>query len=218
MRLLRSLSRLRAGGDQRLQHARHMVDRGAERRAVADEIVGALGARIERRARNGENLPSLLQGETRGDERARAPRRLDHHHPVGQARDDAVAARKIAPARLPAHGHFRDHRAAILDDGAQQRLVLRRIDPVVAAGEHRDGPARQRRLVGSGIDAAGKAGHDHITGLARAAATVAPRRSARRRTRCANPPWRRTGCDNLGRTAYARSEAARYRWPAASSG
>ena len=143
-----------------------MIDRSAKRRAVADEIVGALRARIERRARNGENLPSLFEREARGDQRAGSPRRLHDHDPVGQAGDDAVAAWKIAPAGLPAHGHFRNHRAAILDDREKKRLVLGRIDPVVAAGEHRDGAAGQRRLVGSGIDAAGEAGHDDITRLA----------------------------------------------------
>jgi hypothetical protein len=35
----------------------------------------------------------------------------------------------------------------------------------MAAGEHRDGPAGQRRLVGSGIDTSGEAGHDDITHL-----------------------------------------------------
>ena len=41
-----------------------------------------------------------------------------------------------------------------------------RAKAVEFTGKHGDGAARHRRLVGGGIDAAGKAGGDYITGLA----------------------------------------------------
>ena len=53
--------------------------RRADRRPLLQEIVGPLGARIEGRAGHGEDLTVLLEREPRGDERARASRRLDHH-------------------------------------------------------------------------------------------------------------------------------------------
>jgi hypothetical protein len=38
--------------------------------AMADEVVGALGPRIEGRARHGEDLAALFEGEAGGDERS----------------------------------------------------------------------------------------------------------------------------------------------------
>jgi hypothetical protein len=131
-----------------------MVDRGAQGRTVTDEVVRALGARVERRTRNGEHLASLLEGETRRDQRSRAPGRLDDDDAVGQARNDAVTARKVAAARLPPHRHFGQNRPARLDDLAQERLIVGRIDPVLPAGEHGDGARRQRRRMGTGVDPA----------------------------------------------------------------
>ena len=73
----------------------HHIGRGfGERRAVADEAVGAARARIERRARHGENLAALFERVIGGDERAGAFRRLHHHDAARQAGDDAVAAGK----------------------------------------------------------------------------------------------------------------------------
>ena len=68
------------------------------------QLVGALGARIERMARHGEHLAALLGGHARRDQRARAARRLDDQHAQREARDDAVAAREILgrAARSPA--------------------------------------------------------------------------------------------------------------------
>ena len=45
-------------------------------------------------------------------------------------------------------------------------LILRRIDDVHAAGHHRDGADRQRRLMGGRIDAARQARDDHQPGIA----------------------------------------------------
>ena len=54
---------------------------------------------------------------------------------------------------------------AALGDCALERGVLGRIDVIDAAGEHCDRPGFEARLVGCGVDAARKAGHD---GIARA--------------------------------------------------
>jgi hypothetical protein len=48
---------------------------------LLQEIVGSFGARIERRAWDSKDLTVLLERESRGDERARTPRRLDYHDP-----------------------------------------------------------------------------------------------------------------------------------------
>ena len=75
--------------------------------------VGALGARVERRAGHGEDLAALLVGEPRRDERPRPACRLDHDRRHAEARDDAVAPGEIAAARLPGEGHLRYDRALI---------------------------------------------------------------------------------------------------------
>jgi hypothetical protein len=63
----------------RLKRRQHVFHASANRRPLLQEIVGSLGARIERRAGYGEDLAVLFERESRGDERARAPRGLDHH-------------------------------------------------------------------------------------------------------------------------------------------
>jgi hypothetical protein len=105
---------------------------GAERRAVAQEVIGSFRARIERRTRNGEDFAALIRGEGGRDERARAARRLDNHDSARQPRDDAVAAREIPAPRLPFERHFADRRA-VLDQALQQTGVIGRIDIAEAA-------------------------------------------------------------------------------------
>ena len=142
--------------DQRRQHVDHICRVGADRRALFQEIVRAFGARIERRTRNREHFAPLLIGETRGDERTRTTRRLDHDRPEREPRHDAIAAREIAAARLPSHGHFRNHRAPF-DDLFEQRRMFGRIDAIESPGQHRDRAGRKRRAMGARIDAAREA-------------------------------------------------------------
>ncbi len=92
-----------------------ILDARANPGAVTQQIVGAFRAGIERRTGNRHHLPALLAREARGDQRARAARRLDDDHAERQARHDPVATRKVAPARLPFERHFRDHRAEFGD-------------------------------------------------------------------------------------------------------
>ena len=116
-------------------------------------------------AGNGEDFAPLLGGEARGDEAARASRRLDDEHAQRQAGDDAVASREVLAARGEAEGHFADE-AAALADLALQVLVLGWIDVVEAAGEHGDGAGVDRRLVRHAVDAARQAGGDDEAGAA----------------------------------------------------
>ena len=158
-------SRLGSESNQGFEHIDHMVDAGAQGRAVANEIVGAFRAGIEGRTRNGEDFPALFEGEPGRDQRSRAPRRFHDHNTVGEAGNDPVPPWEVPAARLPAHRHFGDDRAAILHDGQQQRLVLGRIDAIMPAGQHRDGSGPQRRLVGARVDAPGEARHHHVPGF-----------------------------------------------------
>ena len=94
---------------------------GDQGRARLQQLVGALRARVERMARHGEHLAALLGGHARGDQRARAARRLDDHHAERDAGDDAVAAREVLGARLEARRHLADEAAALGDLRAAAR-------------------------------------------------------------------------------------------------
>ena len=130
--------------------------------AVLEQPVGAGRARVERRAGNREDQPSHFAGEPGADQRARAVCRLDDDQPERQAGDQAVAARKIPGARLPAERHFRDHGAAALGDFRGKVDIFGRIGAVEPAGQHGDGSGGQAALMRRGVDAAGQAGDDGI--------------------------------------------------------
>ena len=63
-------------GADRLDHVGGALD---QRRAVADQLVAALRARVERRAGHRHHLAPRLRRQPRGDQRAGLGRRLDHH-------------------------------------------------------------------------------------------------------------------------------------------
>ena len=90
---------------------------------LLDQAVGAFGARIERRTGNGEHFAALFEREARGDQRARALGGLDDDDPERQSGDQAVAAREIAAARLPAERHFGERRAGG-QDGVEEFGML----------------------------------------------------------------------------------------------
>ena len=108
--------------------------------AVLEHDIAAGGARVERRARNGEGQPAHFVGEASADQRAGALRRFDHDQPECHAGDKTIAARKILRPRLPAERHFRNDGAAALGDVVTQAGILGRVGDVEAAGR----PARQR--------------------------------------------------------------------------
>ena len=140
--------------------------------ALADQAIGAGGAGVERRAGNGHDLAALLPGHAGGDQRARTLGRLDHHGAPGEARDDAVAARKILGARLVAGGAFRNDQA-LFGDLAVKALVLRRVDMVDAAAEDGDRAIGEAGGMGLAVDAEGEAGDDGETGAAKFGGHVA---------------------------------------------
>ena len=129
--------------------------------ALADQVVGAARARVERRAGHGEQLAAGLLRQPGGDQAAGAQRRLHHHDAEGEAGDDAVAAREVARLGRGAEGRLGDH-GARFGDAALQIGVLGRVGHVEAAGDRRDGAAGlQRASMGRGVDAAREAGDHH---------------------------------------------------------
>jgi hypothetical protein len=80
---------------------------------VLQQLVGTFRPGIERMARDRKHVPTLLAGEPRGDERAGAAGRLHHHHAAAEARDDAVAARKVLSARLEARRLLADQATVV---------------------------------------------------------------------------------------------------------
>jgi len=63
------LSRRLVQAHDRLQHGNDIGRFGHRRRALLDQAVGSFRARIERRAWNREDFPSLLERQARGDQR-----------------------------------------------------------------------------------------------------------------------------------------------------
>ena len=139
---------------------------GGECGALLDQIVGAGRARIERRAGDGEHLAALFGGDPRRDQRARAMRGFHHDDAERHARDQPVAPRKIPRARHMPERHLGNRSPSALDDLRQQVLMLRRIDPVMSAGQHRHGAARDAGAMRGLIDAAREPGGDDEAGFA----------------------------------------------------
>ena len=152
----------------RLERGRHVLDAGADRRALLEEIVRSFRARIERRAGHGEHLPVLLEREPRGDERPRSARRLDHDRGERQAGDDAIATREVAPARLLSDRHFR-YDGAELDDALDQRDGLARVRFCVSSRQNPDGSGFEACGVRALVDAARQPRHHDIARPAEAA-------------------------------------------------
>ena len=88
-----------------------------------------------------------------------------------------------------AERHFGNRRAGF-QQRCKQLLVLRRIDPVMAAGEHRDRAAGQAGAMRRLIDAARQPRDDDKAGFGQDHAPASARISARRRRRCASRRWR----------------------------
>jgi hypothetical protein len=77
----------------------HVGSLGDQCRALLEQVVGAGGARIERRARHGKDLAALFGRHPRRDQRTRALGWFDHDDAERGARDQAVAPGKVARAR-----------------------------------------------------------------------------------------------------------------------
>ena len=116
----------------------------------------AAAARVERRARHGEDFAALFERESGGDQRARFRRRLDHDHAQRHPGDDAVAAREMPRLRLGAERQFGDDRPlrapaprrardSLRDRRRRRRRRRRRSMPVSSAP---DAPRRRCRAPG----------------------------------------------------------------------
>ena len=118
------------------------------------------------RPRHGEHLPVLLQGVTRGDERAAVVGGLDHDGAAREPADDAVAAREVELERRRPAGEL-THQRALARDGSGQLAMPLGIDAVDARAEDRDRPAASREggMVGRGVDAGGEPAHHRDAGL-----------------------------------------------------
>ena len=73
-------------------------DRGGDRRPGPQQLVRPGGQLVPDVARNGEDRRPLRAGPGGGDERAAPGAGPDHHHRVGQPRDDAVPGREVVAA------------------------------------------------------------------------------------------------------------------------
>ena len=98
--------------------------------------------------------------------------------PSDKAGDQPVAAREIARARLPAERHFGDRGALRQDLRRAAATCSRRIDVIVAAGQHRDRAGREARAMGGGVDAARQSRDDARSQLRRVRARAARRISS----------------------------------------
>ena len=103
----------------RFEHVIGILD---ESRAFADQLIAALRARIERRARNRHHFAPELGGVARSDQRARSGGGFNDDGAVAKAGNDAVAIRKVPRARLRCRRLFRDQQSAV-GNGALPRFV-----------------------------------------------------------------------------------------------
>ena len=118
------------------------------------------------RTRQGEHLAAAFGGQPRGDQAARAQRRLDHQHAARQAGDDAVAAREVVRDARRAERELGKQQAAAADR-LVKRPVAGRVDDVHAGAENGDGrgvgPVVERpecAAVGRRVDAQRQAADD----------------------------------------------------------
>ena len=78
--------RLGAAGELDPERMEHVADAGDRRRAEPQERVRAARERRRDLARNGQDLPPLLEREVGGDQRAASLARLDDHGRAREAR------------------------------------------------------------------------------------------------------------------------------------
>ena len=128
-----------------------------QRGALLEQAIAAFAARIERRAGHGKYLAALFECHSRRDERSGPSRRLDHDHAQGKARDQAVAAWKVARARFPAERHLGNQRP-LGANGFSQTGMLRRVDAIMAARQYGDRARGQRGPMRGAINAACQTG------------------------------------------------------------
>ena len=148
-----------------------------QRRALLEQAVGAFGARIERRARHREHLAALLEREPRGDQRAGAARRFDHHDADREARRSAGCGAENRGRAAPSRAASRR--------SARRRPRWRRRDRHARADRY----GRGRRRAPRSCRSRGSRG-----GRRRQCRARARTRSRSRPRRDRAPAARRSGC------------------------
>ena len=98
---------------QRREFGNDIVRRLDQFRALANQLVAAAGQRIMDGARDREDLPALLRGQARGNQRAAAARGFDDERTEAEAADQPVPLREQRPVRRGAQRELADERAVL---------------------------------------------------------------------------------------------------------
>jgi hypothetical protein len=130
----------------------NVLRRGDKARTLLNEVIAPLGARVERGTGDGEDVAVLLEGQPCGDERAGALGGFHDHDTKRESGYQPVTAGEVAGAGLPAHGHFGEECAALVENIPGERDIVLGIDPVEAACKNGDGAGGQAGAMGGGID------------------------------------------------------------------
>ena len=150
------------GQDRRGQGFEHGVRVEGGNRSVPQQQVGAGGLPGEDRTRNRVDVAAEVEGQTGGDQGARAPGGADHERSETESGDEAVSDRKVVGTGLPTERELGDQAAVPCDLGRGPAAVAGVVD-VDAAAEHGGGAAgagagRQRAAVGRLVDATSESG------------------------------------------------------------
>jgi hypothetical protein len=81
--------------------------------------------------RDGQNIPTKVEGVVGRDQGSASSGRLDYHHRFGERRDDSISAGKQAGRRRRRRGEFADQESAS-DHPAVERPMDRRVGEIEA--------------------------------------------------------------------------------------
>ena len=209
-------ARAHASRRREAERVQHVLERRDGRGTGAQQRVDALTERRPGRPGHREHLAPERERVVGGDQRARAPRRLDHDRARSRApRSDGSAPESAtAPARRPRPTRRRSRRPRRSGRRARCSGAGRR-DRCRSRAPRRCGRRRERSGVRRRVDAEREPGDDGDARAPRDRATARTRtprpaccRAARRRPR---PPARRTARRACARRARTASRGARRR-------
>ena len=150
------------GPGAKAQILQNVVGAGNDAPTLPENMMRAFRACCTHAAGNCEHLASLRKRSVHGDDSPAFDASFHKHHAQAQARNDAVAVRKVVWQRLGVQRIFAENQTDSSCDFPQEGPVFRRIGHVDAAAQHADGIASrlQRALMHRQINAAGQAA-DH---------------------------------------------------------
>ena len=153
----------------RLERRQHVVDVGADRRALFQEIVGSFGARIERRARARRTPARFCSSANRAVMSDPEPRAASTTI-VPSARPETMRLRRGKSRPRGSHSiGISDTTAPIFDHALDQRHGLVRIGLCVSSGQHADRAGLEARDMRALIDPAREPRRHDVAGPAEAA-------------------------------------------------